>query len=355
MLVLGIAGKKTSGKSTLAWALAPWLNAKIAPFASAIKGGQSYVLGVLAFKPQMDDEVRESLRNAGMAGRNLREDLWIEVWKANFGNLEAAIVPDVRFENEVEFIHSLGGKVIYLSLPNAEDDPHPSEQLNPALCDHIITVDPDNRGNTIHEALNYLAQYYPLVKPKPLIYVGANIYGVGSQKVKDTFTMLREILAEGGFIPYIPVDAAPEAAPEATPEWFYALCYAAKHLDTKTFYQLFKEWVTEESGLPMTPREVALLALTGLVDWIVSVDLRLVGEAHACLFYLKQPSIGCAMEMLAAALQEKPIVCMVDEERLTNHPWLLSLATVITQRNPAKTEQEALRKIVEYLRAFFGL
>ena len=55
-------------------------------------------------------------------------DLWVEATKARCAQFENCIITDVRFENEVEALHEMGGKLIKVNRPGLlETDHHLSE------------------------------------------------------------------------------------------------------------------------------------------------------------------------------------------------------------------------------------
>jgi len=297
-ILIGLAGKQKSGKTTLAWVLAGYYDATVAPFASAIKGGVSYQYSILAFRPQWLNGVRRQLQDCGMTGRNIsdHEDLWIKCWQANFGNLPRCIIPDVRFPNEVEFIHSKGGKVIYLNYVKAPYDPHPSEQLSPQECDYIIEVTDDNRSWVLSQIMNFLRHHFGEPISKPRVYVGGNIHG--ERVYEETFQHLERLGKHYGFIPLVPLDATDRA------RWSSLLM---------------------EQPFPIASRE------------LVVSDINLIKQSHAALFWLEKPSIGVAMEIVCAALNERPIVVITPHLDLFYHPWLQAFATkVIWSNDPSE-------------------
>jgi hypothetical protein len=69
----------------------------------------------------------------------------LEFWyqKNNTGS-HNIIVPDVRFQNEVDLIHRLGGKVVYIYRPVPLEDIHESE-VSATQLQHIdYTI--ENKG-----------------------------------------------------------------------------------------------------------------------------------------------------------------------------------------------------------------
>lgn len=82
--------------------------------------------------------------------RNIYQNIWTDALIKNIKNEEPllAVIDDCRFENEVDAIHSIGGKVIRLTR-NLYDDDHDSEKALDAYqgFDKII----DNQNLSIHE------------------------------------------------------------------------------------------------------------------------------------------------------------------------------------------------------------
>jgi hypothetical protein len=64
-------------------------------------------------------------------GRNqVREDLWIRLWKAAAEMEGRVVADDVRFPNEVDAIRAAGGQVWRVHRPGVVASSHVSEQLN---------------------------------------------------------------------------------------------------------------------------------------------------------------------------------------------------------------------------------
>lgn len=67
-------------------------------------------------------------------GRAIDTDIWVNQVKESIPpDVTRIVIPDVRFQNEADFIHSNGGAVICLSRPSSEESfgaDHASESLN---------------------------------------------------------------------------------------------------------------------------------------------------------------------------------------------------------------------------------
>jgi len=94
---------------------------------------------------------REFLQSFGTdVCRKIKDNIWVEscISRMLTSGTELAIVPDIRFPNEVEAIQKAGGKVIRLTRSPHEDS-HPSETSldNYEEFDHVI----DNQNMNIDE------------------------------------------------------------------------------------------------------------------------------------------------------------------------------------------------------------
>lgn len=141
MILIGISGKKRSGKDALCEALSKQLlKAGEKPyriaFADALKNEVARAVGKDAkYIDENKDCFRLILQGWGTDYRRklFGEDYWIKKWLCachqviSFDPKATIIVPDVRFENEVETIKLEGGKVINIFRYFKETDIHKSE------------------------------------------------------------------------------------------------------------------------------------------------------------------------------------------------------------------------------------
>ena len=93
--------------------------------------------------PGLKISYREFLQElgTGFIREKASETFWIDRMRKNLvpKNGSKFVIGDVRFDNEVEFIHSLGGKVIQIERPGGLYDPHRSESgVCLDLVDRII-------------------------------------------------------------------------------------------------------------------------------------------------------------------------------------------------------------------------
>lgn len=279
--VIGIAGRKGSGKTTMAQIVASRISGSmVASFASALKGGVLDTYGILSFFPQLDGEVRQVLQEKGVLGREIMEDLWIKCLTATHPTDSILIIADVRFENEVEFIRRSGGFVIYLLNLDAEEDTHISEQLSPDFCDYVVVFTKKDRSEATELVLKYVSERVPQFdwNLKPKVYISSNI----AFNDQDDIISLAEEGEESGFECIVPPDIEDRQR-------------FVRSLSEKNFSEVCRE--------------------------IVVSDLKLIAQAHSFFLSLHKPSIGCSMELLAAAVLGKVRVSVVPLELVT-HPWL---------------------------------
>lgn len=153
-MIIGIAGKMGSGKSTVAQIISEKCQDQtILPFAKPLKD-IAYQMGWNGVK---DEKGRRLLQLLGTeCGREcIGEDVWVNLWLKEVitacesyedGTLmvvKNVIADDLRFENEIDAIKRLGGKTIKVKrLTNREESSHASERdLPDSLFDCIINND----------------------------------------------------------------------------------------------------------------------------------------------------------------------------------------------------------------------
>lgn len=157
--VIGLAGYRRSGKSTVADTLVEhdWIHDS---FAAPIRQSMCLVLGI-----QMRDleAVKEEPQRmlGGLPPRQIMQwfgtewmrkhcgpDVWVLSLDARIRPLLNAgrniVISDVRFANEAEYIHSLGGDVVWIDRAGCGPSDHASEfGLPPHLIDHRVENDGD--------------------------------------------------------------------------------------------------------------------------------------------------------------------------------------------------------------------
>lgn len=172
--LVGITGKKRAGKDTFAKGLLERGFQRFA-FADPLKDAALALdplirfeddeasLALLTFEPGRYErlsavvdrlgwedaktirEVRRTLQNFGVGIRDLDEDFWVRPLASALETAEAPlVVTDVRFPNEAEEIHRLGGFLLRIVRPDLEStDQHASET---ALDDYPVDAEVHNHG-----------------------------------------------------------------------------------------------------------------------------------------------------------------------------------------------------------------
>lgn len=136
MILIGIAGKKASGKDEVCNFIRARLpNTQRIAFADALK--DEVCRAMLVTREYLDahkSHFRLILQGWGTDYRRQMhgEDYWLRQWlkrvRQNESTESTIVVPDVRFTNEARFIHELNGLLFHVKRPslNASDD-HLSE------------------------------------------------------------------------------------------------------------------------------------------------------------------------------------------------------------------------------------
>lgn len=164
-MVLGITGGIGSGKDTFC----DYTGFRKIGFADALKytcqdlTGHDYTL-----RETKDMEIwpgvtgRKVLETIGAVMRSLNENYWVDIvidqtfWSNN------VVIPDVRYENEIERIRSLGGKIIRINRPGCQRTGHESDNWDKLDVDYEI----DNSGTLdefhekIKECIDYLSSSF---------------------------------------------------------------------------------------------------------------------------------------------------------------------------------------------------
>lgn len=171
MKLIGISGKKLSGKDALCNAIigqTPVSAVRIA-FADALKEEVSLACSVsLSFIDQYKAQFRPMLQWWGTDFRRhfQGDDYWVR--KAVSKLVEAAdagvglvIIPDVRFQSEAAVIKQIGGCLVRIGRPTQLIDDHPSEidLDNYKGFDHLV-INNGTLKDLDHEAVVILKQQH---------------------------------------------------------------------------------------------------------------------------------------------------------------------------------------------------
>jgi len=139
MKFIGLSGKAGSGKNTIAQHICLSQEMWEFSFASSIKNMISALMyeqadiglwveeGKEDLIPEMNITYREAMQGLGDWGRNHHPNFWIDALKKShnyqFAEREIpeawAVITDVRFDNEADWIRSQGGVIWHIERPGA--------------------------------------------------------------------------------------------------------------------------------------------------------------------------------------------------------------------------------------------
>lgn len=162
-MIIGIHGKKRSGKDTSADYLVKEYGFEKIAFADGVRdclyalnpiidcyqGSRRYrdVIDKFGYEQAKDffPDIRRLLQRMGTeVGRELiDDDLWVNMLAGKLDSTKNYVISDVRFQNEAAHILQWGGCVIHVIRPSTElPDDHISEQPLPeSLINHTIYND----------------------------------------------------------------------------------------------------------------------------------------------------------------------------------------------------------------------
>lgn len=179
--VIGLIGKKRSGKDSFASTLVsergfmpiafadslkqsvlqvdPWVDVTVPPAPAIMRF--SDVIETYGWEVAKDKfpEVRRLLQEYGVSVREIEPDFWIDAALAKAETPGRYVITDVRFPNEVDAVRQdLGGIIVRIHRPGlVSDDTHASET---ALDDYEADYTIDNSGTL--EDLAAQARMLPL-------------------------------------------------------------------------------------------------------------------------------------------------------------------------------------------------
>lgn len=173
--IVGVAGRKRSGKDTFAERLVSEHGFTRVAFADTMREVAlaldplvgfstatrlSELVGSIGWeRAKLHPEVRRTLQRLGTdAGRNiLGEGIWVDAAMRKVGAIDGPVViTDVRFPNEVDAVLKAGGNLVKIERPgSAPSDPHPSET---ALDDYPFPIVIQNSG-TVEDLKAYASKY----------------------------------------------------------------------------------------------------------------------------------------------------------------------------------------------------
>ena len=176
MIPIGISGKMQSGKSTLAEKLRDYIEREtdssviVQP---VIDGLKEFVARAMFKSKWWADNLKTAVMCSGTTGRECLQVLGVTLRQLNpdftinllqmelqsFDHLDYVLIPDIRYPNEADWVHSKGGVVIRL-LRNPIDSEDETETALDGYKDFDLII--DNRDleivQTFAEAKAFLAE-----------------------------------------------------------------------------------------------------------------------------------------------------------------------------------------------------
>jgi len=161
VMLIGISGKKRSGKDTVGAMVVEWLNehgfdaAQVA-FADQLKDEVAEATGVNRRMQEMDKERwRPILQWWGVEFRRhyFGQDYWVSkmTQKLLAMDEDVAVVTDVRFRDEADFIRDSGGFVVRVERETGLQDGHSSETDLDGYSEFQATLSNDGTLDDLEE------------------------------------------------------------------------------------------------------------------------------------------------------------------------------------------------------------
>jgi hypothetical protein len=119
---IGLIGLAGSGKDTAADAL--MFTHYRCSFASRLK----IIARQLGWDGEKDERGRAFLQDLGMAARKFNPNTWINLLRGEVSPvIQQLVFTDVRFQNEADFVRSIGGIIVRIVRPGQIAEKHESE------------------------------------------------------------------------------------------------------------------------------------------------------------------------------------------------------------------------------------
>lgn len=175
MTLIGISGKKKSGKTTVAEHIQSLYPDRtfILSFADALKDEVCEALGVnREFLEQNKDDFRLILQGWGtdLRRKHFGNDYWLRKYCTRLNNLPKnciVITPDVRFVNEAETVLKVHGVLWRIELPavvikHREQDSHISENDLDRWTKWDSVINNNDTLDTLKQTINTILKNYKL-------------------------------------------------------------------------------------------------------------------------------------------------------------------------------------------------
>lgn len=141
-MLIGLTGKKFSGKSTVARFLNEQYGFVEISYAEALKRACNLIFNVPLevfndpdkkeiILPEWGVSPRAMLQKIGSCAREIHPDVWIRLVEFHFSNLLPlcnVVISDIRYQNEADCVRAHGGYILEIIRPNNMNiDDHSSE------------------------------------------------------------------------------------------------------------------------------------------------------------------------------------------------------------------------------------
>lgn len=172
-ILLGLVGKKRTGKDTLAQRLVEEHGFVRVAFADPLKRAAIDLDPLIERSVRLSNavdfhgydeakeaysEVRRTLQNLGVAIRNLDPEFWVRMGMEEAAKHERAVITDVRFPNEAKAVELAGGVTVKILRDTGLTDQHISET---ALDDFNANWTINNEGSIedLHNVADRLVEF----------------------------------------------------------------------------------------------------------------------------------------------------------------------------------------------------
>lgn len=164
-MLIALHGKAGAGKTTVSKIWANEFGFQPTSFAKALKESAAIKFGFPTYLAYSQDgkktvvdpwgiTVGEILQREGTEATRgyWGDDFWIKRWAGYAMKLMAmdsdVVVEDVRFDNEAEAVHELGGTVVHIVRPgHVEDGRNPNHASEQPISPHLIDITFMNNGS----------------------------------------------------------------------------------------------------------------------------------------------------------------------------------------------------------------
>jgi len=170
--LIGLSGFKRSGKDTAAYALSARLGYTRVAFADALRDEVFERFGIRLGDDDKDKPLpayglrsyRELLIEHAQERRAQNPDYWVDRVDAQVREYQKhgirIVVTDVRMQNEIEWLRSMGGLHVWIHRPGVSSNGHATEQDLSLLADLAIVN--DGERDRLGDLVTYAATHRPM-------------------------------------------------------------------------------------------------------------------------------------------------------------------------------------------------